>query len=272
MLNISDSEFDGIRELLFELTGISLRPTKKPLIVARLRKRIEELSLKNLGQYVDYVKSNKQTEVEYLVNALTTNETFFFRHTRHFNFLYEEALPDVISRNQGKITIWSGASSTGEEPYSLAITMEEFVKKNGSKQYEILASDINTQVLDLARQGQYEGRALKEATEGILKRHFDCDEPEKKSNNMIYTVKQHIRNKVNFFQHNLQKPSTQKPVDIIFLRNVLIYFEKDIKEKVVNLIAKSLKPGGYFFISPSETLNDIKSDLTFLHSAIYQKQ
>jgi chemotaxis protein methyltransferase CheR len=174
----------------------------------------------------------------------------------------------LIQQGKKKIEVWSGASSTGEEPYSLAIALTEFSKKNPID-FIIHASDINTEVIAEAKEAVYDERALKEVSQSLRERYF---RPVLKSKTGAhYTVTDQIKNKVDFFEHNLQQASPMKGMDIIFLRNVLIYFERDIKEKVINLLEPSLKSGGYFVISLSENLNDIRTQLRLIESGIFIK-
>ena len=268
MLSISESEFDSIYKMMFSLTGVRLKETKKPLIVSRLRKRIEDLKLKDFTEYMKLVVPSNKAEIEYFVNALTTNETFFFRHTRQFSYLYDVILPSLLKSGQKKIEIWSGASSTGEEPYSIVMTLMEFSRKQHID-FKVHASDINSDVIVEAKQGVYDERALKEVPDALKKRYFKVTQHPRYGTQ--YAVSDEVKSKVCFFQHNLQQVSTIKGMDIIFLRNVLIYFERDIKERVVNLLEPSLKQGGHFIISLAENLNDIKTDLKLIESGIFKK-
>ena len=268
MLSLSDQEFDEIRRVMFDQTGARLKDSKRPLIVSRLRSRIEELKLAGFSQYVKLLTPSNTQELEYFVNALTTNETFFFRHTKQFNYLYEVVLPEMVAQGKKQIEIWSGASSTGEEPYSIAIALTEFSKKS-KLDFKIHASDINSEVIEDAREGIYTDRDIKEVPESLRERYFKVVNVGKQGQR--YALSSVIKQKVEFFEHNLQRPAPIRGMDIIFLRNVLIYFERDIKEKVVNLLEPSLRPGGYFFISLSENLNDIRTDLKLIESGIFKK-
>ena len=256
-------------------TGVALKPTKKPLVVSRLRKRLEELKLNGFTAYIPLLEQSNSSELEVFINAITTNETYFFRHIKQFNFLYEKILPDFLYANQTtsnrEFRIWSAACSSGEEPYSLAISCQEFFKARGGWRFKVYASDINSEVIAEAKIAQYPERSFKEMPPELKTRYFHPLPPQGKQLAVLYQLDQTIKSKVEFFQHNLLKPPEGKMMDVIFLRNVMIYFDKPVKEKVVNLIEKNLKPGGYFFISLSETLSDINSNLKNLHSSIYQK-
>ena len=269
MLNITDDEFDRIAKITYARTGVNLRPTKKPLILSRFRGRLEELKLSNFTQYIAYLEKPGSEEFENFINAITTNETYFFRHAGQFNYLYEVVLPGFIKQGRKKITVWSGASSTGEEPYSLAITLIEFAKKNPGFTFDLSASDINTEVLQEAKEGVYDPRSLKEMPESLIERYFKKIKVPKRGEQ--FAVDPSVKARVNFFQHNLLTPCEKRNVDIIFLRNVLIYFDSKTKEKVVNLLEPSLVSQGYFFISYSENLNDIKTSLQLFERGIFIK-
>lgn len=270
MLTITDKEFDGIRELLHKKTGVALKESKKPLVISRLRKRLEELNKNSFKDYIALLNNPGSNELEFFINALTTNETFFFRHSNQFNFLYEQALPEMLQLGQKNVTIWSAACSTGEEPYSLTITCKEFFKNHRGKTFKILASDVNTQVMEVAKQGIYSERSVKEASKILKERYFDVIQEDGKTA-PSFKIKDEVKKCVEFFQHNLKSPATKKDIDIIFLRNVLIYFEQDVKQLVIQLIEKALRPGGYFMISLSENLNDVDSSLETLRGGIYRK-
>jgi chemotaxis protein methyltransferase CheR len=268
MLTLSDSEFEDVRRVMFAQTGARLKDSKRPLIISRLRSRLEQLKLSSFSQYVKLLTPTNVEELEYFINALTTNETFFFRHTKQFNYLYEVIFPKLVSEGKQKIEIWSGASSTGEEPYSIAIALTEFSKKSPVS-FQIHASDINSEVIEDAKEGLYTERDIKEVPASLRERYFKAVPGGKMG--IRYALSDVIKRKVDFFEHNLQHTAPIRGMDIIFLRNVLIYFERDIKEKVVNLLEPSIKPGGYFFISLSENLNDIKTNLKLIESGIFQK-
>jgi len=270
MLNITDAEFDRISKITYAKTGVNLRPTKKPLILSRLRGRLEELKLVNFTQYIALLEKPHSEELEIFINAVTTNETYCFRHTGQFNYLYEHILPGFMQQGRKKITIWSGASSTGEEPYSIAITLMEFAKKNPGFTFELVASDINTEVLAEAKEGIYDPRSLKEMPQSLIDRYFTKITKPKRGDQ--YAINQEVKSKVNFFQHNLMTPSDRRNVDVIFLRNVLIYFDRETKEKVVNLLEPALAKNSFFFISYSENLNDIKTSLELIGHGIFFKK
>ena len=270
MLDITDQEFDRIRQITYAKTGVNLRPTKKPLILSRCRGRLEELKLSSFTQYIAVLEKPGSEELEDFINAVTTNETYFFRHSGQFNYLFEEVLPSFVKQGRKKITVWSGASSTGEEPYSLAISLIEFSKKNPGFSFDLIASDINTEVLQEAKEGIYDARSVKEMPASLVEKYFTKANIPRRGEQFVLSPA--VKSRVSFFQHNLLTANDKRNVDIIFLRNVLIYFDSATKEKVVNLLESSLGNHGYFFISYSENLNDIKTSLKLIERGIFIKQ
>ncbi len=275
MLDISDKDFQRICQIMHSRTGVALKPTKKPLVVSRLRKRLEELKLDGFSGYIPLLEQVNSPELEVFINAITTNETYFFRHIKQFNFLFETILPEFMKENQTtanrEFKIWSAACSSGEEPYSIAISCQEFFKKHAGWRFKVFASDINSEVISDAKEAQYPERSFKEMPPQLKDRYFRLVPSDGKRMMSLYELDQSIKSKVEFFQHNLLKQHPGKMMDVIFLRNVMIYFDNAVKENVVNLLENNLKSGGYFIISLSETLSDIKSGLKNLNSSIYQK-
>lgn len=275
IIEIRDKEFNLLRDLMYKKTGVFLKTTKKPLISARLRKRLEELGFSNFQDYVMLLENDSGSELEIFINALTTNETFFFRHTKQFNYLYENVFPALREKKrsrQDEITIWCAACSTGEEPYSIAIASKEFFKTEQSFKVNILASDINSGVIQEAKAGVYSERSVKDVPKSLLAKYFQPKFFGKNESIRKYQLSDIIRNSVTFFEHNLLTCFSKKNIDIIFLRNVMIYFDAKSKQTVVSNVEANLSPGGHFFISLSESLNDVNTSLTSVFSGVFQKQ
>ncbi len=272
-MNITNEEFNEIRDIMYKRTGVFLKPTKKPLVVSRLRTRLEELNLNSFRSYIALLNDLQGQELEIFVNAITTNETFFFRHPGQFNFLMENIFPDIANtkQNHPEIRMWSAACSTGEEPYSLAIAAMEFLKKHPGLQFKIYASDINSDVIAKAKHAQYSERSLKEVPSSVRERYFKPVPGEGTKRESEFELDIKVRDTVEFRQHNLLKSFAYKNLDIIFIRSVMIYFTREIKQKIINLLQKNLLPGGYLFISLSEHLSDIDMNLKLVQNGIYQK-
>ncbi len=269
MEDISDIDFKKIRDLMYQKTGVMLRDSKKHLVSARIGKRVNELSLKDFAEYIDVVKKPNSEETEEFINAITTNETYFFRHSVQMNYLYDVVLP-TLAEKKSKIKIWCAACSTGEEPYSLSILLKEFTKKNSRITYSIFASDINTSVVSFARNAVYDERSLRQTPDSLVSKYFTIEEASKGSK-PEYKVIDSIKNKVQFSNHNLKKAFSEKEFDIIFMRNVLIYFDQPAKQEIVSNVEKNVASNGYLFISLSETINDINSNFTLIRSSMFQK-
>ncbi|MCX7092873.1 MAG: methyltransferase domain-containing protein [Methylobacter sp.] len=262
---ISAEEFSHFRRLIYDHAGIALAPEKKIMVASRLAKRLLHYGLQTYGQYYQLLNAGQHPhEFQLMVNILTTNETYFFREPKHFSFLQEH----IIKPWRGdKFRLWSAASSTGEESYSIGMLLAEGL---GMKKWEIFGSDVNTDVLETAQQGVY----LMDRLDNMDKRYLDkyCLKGVR-SQEGYFRVDEKIRNHVNFGQVNLKTPLPKNlgQFDVIFLRNVLIYFDTETKQDIVQRVISVLKPGGYFFISHSETLHSIKTELSMVTPSIYQK-
>lgn len=270
---LTDRDFQHIQETMYARTGVLLKSSKKPLVVARLRKRLLELKMNSFSQYLSHLAKQGEAEMEILVNAITTNETFFFRHSEQFNMLYETILPEICAAREAaggelKLQVWSAACSSGEEPYSLAIALLEFFKSRPRWRFKVCASDINTEVLREAAAGEYGERSIKYVSDTLKERYFRKAEAPGRP---MFVLKPMLKQYVEFRQHNLLAQWSQGMNDIIFLRNAMIYFDRDAKARVVASAEKSLRVGGYFFVSLSETLNDVSSTMKFVKSGVYKK-
>lgn len=275
-LKISDNEFCALRNIMYDISGVRLLPTKKPLVIARLRKRLRELGMDSFGDYLRRIETSQGEELEIFVNAITTNETFFFRHQEQFEILGQKVLPLLCDKKMAikdrEMRIWSAACSSGEEPYSIVMVCKEFFKTRQGWKVSIFASDINTDILDFCRHAVYKRRSVGRMPTVFLKAHFDVIPATVKDTEEQYHLHSNIANSVVLSQHNLLKPFPHSHFDVIFLRNALIYFDRSSKQRVVELIEKRLNTGGYLFISLAESLNDIQTHLSYWKTGIYQKQ
>ncbi|MBM4180594.1 MAG: protein-glutamate O-methyltransferase CheR [Betaproteobacteria bacterium] len=262
---LTNPEFDILRKLLHESAGIHLTPEKKALVVGRLGRRIGELGLKSFGDYFLRIASGTDPEErQWAFNALTTNETSFFREPRHFAFLSETIL---AKHPRGEtFRVWSAASSTGEEPYSIAMVLAE---RLGKAPWEVVASDLSTKVLDQARRAIYPMARAERIPKPYL-RDFCLKGTGPQAGG--FSIDRWPRERVRFMQVNLVAPLPDLGrFDLIFLRNVLIYFDPPTKRKVVESLLRALKPGGHFFSGHSESLTGMVPGLTSLQPAVYRK-
>lgn len=265
VLALSDQEFNQFRELIHRIAGISMSSAKKPLVTSRLARRIKHYQLASYGEYFSLITSaDGKDELQQAVDSLTTNETHFFREPKHFDFLRQR----VISERQvGRgVRVWSAACSSGEEPYSIAMVLDELL---GKEPWEVVASDISTRVLEKARSGLYPMERQPEIPKAYLTRYClkGVDEHEG-----TLLIEKSLRERVRFVAHNLtQAPPRMEPFDVIFLRNVMIYFDQETKCQVVSRLLTLLRPGGFFLVGHSESLNGVTDELRGVLPAIYVK-
>lgn len=260
---MGELEFRRFQKLIFEAAGIHLAPAKRLMVAGRLAKRLKALSLPDFVSYVRYVDQNA-AEYQLVVDLLTTNETYFFREPKHFDFICEQILPQHPRRQQLKV--WSAACSSGEEPYSIAMLLAD---QMGVKGWSILATDISTQVLARAKMGHYPLTRTEGIPTQYLKR-FCLRGVAREAGTLL--VEKGLRERVEFRQLNLMESLSALPLfNLILLRNVLIYFNGDTKQQVVMRVAGHIQPGGYLFIGHSETLSGIECGLEQVAPAIYRK-
>lgn len=267
-ITINDREFGQFQKLIYQLVGINFSQAKKALVSGRLAKR---LALYNLDSYGDYFNlltaTSNSAELQVAVDLLTTNETCFFREPKHFDFLRTKILDKRIQENQRTpFRVWSAACSSGEEPYSIAMVLGDHLV-DGS--WEVLASDISTRMLEKGRIGHYPMYR----TEGISLEHRIryCLKGVGAQDNTLL-VDEKIRNRVNFMQVNLNQPlPILGTFDVIFLRNVMIYFDQQTKRQIVQRVLPLLRSGGHLLVGHSESLNGVVDELHALAPSIYRK-
>lgn len=263
---ISDREFARFQSLIHGITGIHLASSKKALLCGRLAKRLRGRNLAGFGEYYELVSSGRDpAELETCINLLTTNETYFFREAKHFDLLRQRILP--LRQPGATFRAWSAACSSGEEPYTIAMVLAEALNTNGP--WEVFASDISTAVLEKAKLGQYPLERARNIPDGMLKKYC-LKGIDSQSGNLL--VDEALRKRVRFARINLNSALPQVgEFDVIFLRNVLIYFQPDVKRQVVARLANHLKPGGWFIIGHSESLNGLSDSLRPVMPTVYRK-
>ncbi len=262
---ITEREFSQFQGFIFDAAGISLQANKTALVSGRLAQRLAQHKLDSFGAYFRLLKSgHAPDEVQTAVDLLTTNETYFFREPRHFEFLREQAL---AWREPGALRVWSAACSSGEEPYSMAMVLASCLP---GQRWEVLGSDISTRVLQRARSGHYPDQRARMVPPAHLQRYCLKGAGEQEGTML---VARELRERVRFEQINLNQALPQVgQFDIIFLRNVMIYFSDATKRDVVNRLLAQLKPGGHFCIGHAETLNQLGTTLEQVAPAIYRKR
>ncbi len=271
--SISNKDYTFIRELIYNETRINLGEGKRELVTARLGKRLRATGLTSIQDYCSKLKNDpKNGELYHLIDAISTNHTFFFREINHFNFLNETILPQFANGelgNPNSLNVWSCACSTGEEPYSVAITLADFMEKQTKGRWQLNCSDISTKVLDFASKGVYDKNRIKEVKTEWQRKYFQKGE---KQMDGYYRVHPELRKNVKFQRINLFGTPFQwrEKFQIIFCRNVMIYFDRPTQEDLVGRLAQHLVPGGYLLIGHAESLAGVNHPYDTVKPAIYQ--
>ncbi|SDF84903.1 protein-glutamate O-methyltransferase CheR [Pseudomonas seleniipraecipitans] len=262
---LTDREFGQFRQMIHEIAGIHLSDAKKPLVAGRLNKRLRTFGLASYGDYFKRLGADA-AELQTCVDLLTTNETYFFREPKHFDFLRELLQKPGTIPSGRPLRVWSGACSSGEEPYTLALLLAE---RLGDRPWDILASDISQRILTQARGGVYDLEDSQNIPRHLLVKHCLRGVDDNQGRMMIAPS---LRQRIRFEQINLNSALPDLGLfDVIFLRNVMIYFDADTKRQVVARLIKHLRPGGHFFISHSESLNGVNDTLKIVKPSIYRK-
>lgn len=269
MIQITDKEFTDLVEFMHKNYGINLI-NKRQLIEGRMSNVLVKMGMKSFSDYITLIKKGNNEHIETLINRLTTNHTFFYREDNHYKFLKEVILPEheakSVTRN---FNIWSAACSSGEEPYTIAMAIDDyFGPKKSLWNTRILATDISQNVLNKAKEAIYQEESLKDLPPAWKSKYL------KKLDNGKYEMIPHIKNEVQFKTFNLMEsiPSLQiNKYHLIFCRNVMIYFDMNTKNDLINRLYDALVPGGYLFIGHSETVQRDKSKFNYICPAIYRK-
>jgi len=262
---ISDKAFNLFKTLIYDKAGIALAPCKRTLVVSRLSKRMRKLKVTSFEEYY-HVVINDRSELQKTIDSLTTNETYFFREDKHFDFLKNDILSQHISGDGFKI--WSAASSTGEEAYSASMILADKFGLNSN--WNIIGTDINQDVLSHARKGLYPLPASKKIPAQYLNKY--CLKGVRSQSEMMLMdarLRKHVV--FEFLNLNASLPKHINNFDVVFLRNVMIYFDLETKKILVDRIAEKIKPGGFLFIGHSETLNQVSSRFKIVQPSICQK-
>ena len=270
---LSQAEFQFICQFAYDVAGIVLGDSKREMVYRRLTRILRDRQLGSFGEYCQMLKDDPQGEQDYFVNAITTNLTSFFREDHHFKYLLEQEIPRLIDekRSKGKrIRIWSSASSTGEEPYSIAMTLNEALKPNLSGwDAKILATDIDSNVLAKAKSGVYDGRKI----EGVPEQ-YKCEFLVKGKGGNADCVKIHpnVQQLITFKQLNLLHEWPMKgPFDIIFCRNVIIYFDKTTQQELFERFYELIAPNGLLILGHSENLGSYQKYFENVGRTIFRK-
>lgn len=275
--SLSDKEFNKLSACIYREAGIKMPLTKKVMLEARLRKRLRELRLNSFTDYCDFLFTNEgmNSELVHMIDVVTTNKTDFFRESKQFGFLFEQVLP-VLNEFNGagvkrNLKIWSAGCSTGEEPYTIAMVVNEYSEAFTQYDYSVLATDISTQVLQKAFAGIYETEKVEPVPHNLLTKYFLKSKDKQK---LFVRIIPEIRKKIIFQRLNFMDDDygIKERFDIIFCRNVIIYFDKETQEKILAKLLKYLIPGGYLFLGHSETIFNPNLHVNQVMASTYRKE
>lgn len=260
------AEFEQVRRIVYEKCGINLTTGKEELVKSRLVKRLQALDLHSIEEYLQFVKRDASgKELAQMLDVLTTNKTYFYRESAHFDFLCQEILPNL---RQTRLRIWSAGCSSGEEPYTIGALLREQLKNIDRYDVRILATDLSMRVLQKAKEATYPADAFQEMPPQLLQKYFTMTG----ANPRTFRVNDNVRKLVTFARLNLLAEwPMQGPFDVIFCRNVMIYFDLSTRDRLVNRYYRLLAPGGHLFIGHSESLNGINHQYKYVQPAAYMK-
>lgn len=262
---LSEEQFKKISRLVYRLCGIHLKDGKQAMVKARIMKRLRILHLSSFEEYLSYIEKEKG-ELGFLIDVITTNKTNFFREPEHFNFLRDEVLPEMTDR---RLRFWTAACSSGEESFSLAILLNEKLPDKAFKDVKILATDISAKMLEKARRAVYAEDEIRMIPQPLLQKYFvKVHEGPPRA----YQVKDDVRSMVRLARLNLMDSWPMKGLfNVIFCRNVMIYFDKPTQQRLINRLWDFLEPGGWLFVGHSEGLSAISHNFSYIRPAVYRK-
>lgn len=272
---LTEREFRDFRELILRETGIHLKDSKQALVASRLAKRLRHYNFQSYGEYYEYLIRQPPGSSEHwqLANCISTNKTDFFREPHHFDFLREQVLPELRERcahgAPRQLRIWSAACSSGEEPYSIAITVFDALGANAGWDIKILASDIDTDVLQKAERGVYDFDRVRNLPETVLKAHFLNG---KGASEGLVQVRDCLKSLIRFRRINFVDPNwwIRAQFDAIFCRNVIIYFDRETQRRLFERLVRYLKPTGYLIVGHSENLYWLNDLLVPVRNTVYR--
>jgi chemotaxis protein methyltransferase CheR len=271
---LNSADFTRLSAFIEKETGIQLPPSKRVMLESRLRKRVRALGLRGLSEYARMVlgPDRDEGEIVHLIDAVTTNKTDFFREPAHFSYLVRQALPGILGHGiqTRPLTVWSAASSTGEEPYTLAMVLADYAEKHPLN-WQIVATDISTRVLESARRAIYSAAGAAPIPTSLKLKYL------LRSRNReldLVRIVPRLRQRVTFQRLNLlsRQYDVPRPIDVIFCRNVFIYFNRQTQRQILGRFVECLSPGGYVFLGHSETTNGFSIPLAPVAPTIYRKE
>jgi chemotaxis protein methyltransferase CheR len=269
---LSKADFDRLRKLVYEETGINLGPDKKTMMEIRLKRRLRTLEITSYRQYCDHVfrPEGRAEELVYLIDVITTNKTDFFREPDHFEFLTQSVLPE-LARQSRKSLVWSAGCSTGEEPYTIAMLLNEYAEQSGGFRFSVLATDICTSVLAKASRAIFKSEDVAPVAINLRRKYFmRSRDPKSDQMRIVPELRAMVEfRRLNFMDSEFHLPDSP---DVIFCRNVIIYFDRPTQIRLLQKLTRHLAPGGYFFAGHSESFQGFDLPLTPVAPAIYRKR
>jgi chemotaxis protein methyltransferase CheR len=272
LTKLTSGEFDRFRTFIYGETGIRLADGKITLLSNRIRRRLRELDIESFEEYYNLLTQKKlKGELEHFIDAVTTNETHFFRTGGHFDWFIDSFLPTTRTEASEKkrdksLRIWSAACSSGEELYTLAICVDESRHQFAGWKISLLGSDISETMISAARKGVFPNRSLDQTTDERRSRYFA-----QLQNDAGWSIRSRLIDMCEFKRHNLLDPMPNEPFDCIFIRNVFIYFDKKSKEVAVQNLIHALAPGGFLVVGPADGIYDLLGELDKKTIFLYQK-
>lgn len=271
---LSNDDFKRLSTFIFKEYGIKMPDVKRTMLQSRLHKRLRELNMTNYKDYVDFVfsKEGQDNEVIHMIDVVSTNKTDFFREPVHFDFLHSNVLPEMLRSDRPNriVKIWSAGCSSGEEPYTIAMSVSDYLAEHPGFDFSILATDISTRILKAAVEAIYKENRVEMLPIQIKKKYLLKS---KDRVNSTVRIIPELRRRVSFQRLNFMDNNYNVPdnMDIIFCRNVLIYFDRETQERVINKLCSKLKPDGYFFLGHSESITNFEVPLKQLKPTIFRK-
>jgi len=273
---LSKSDFSRLSSFIYDQCGIKMPDSKKIMVEARLKKRLRELEMNSYSEYCNFLFSNNgsQAEITQMVDVITTNKTDFFREPKQFEFIKDRALNELISLDgagtQRPLKVWSAGCSTGEEPYTLSIVLNEYAQQYSRYSFNILATDISTRVLEKAATGIYEMEKTSPIAHNLMQKYFLRSKNKEKK---LVRVIPELRKAINFQWLNFMDDDfgINEKFDLIFCRNVIIYFDKPTQDRLIEKLISHLRPGGYFFLGHSESIFNTNLPLVQMAASTYRK-
>ncbi|WP_256118433.1 CheR family methyltransferase [Shinella lacus] len=269
---LSSRNFDALSRYIYDYSGIKMPVSKLTMLEGRLRRRLRATGISNFNDYCDYLfkRGGIEKEAIFLIDAVTTNKTDFFREPKHFEYMSRTGLPEMVAAGHKRLRLWSAACSIGAEPYTMAMVLQDFADATSGIDYRILATDLSTDVLQAARRGVYPRDMIQPVSAEMQRRYVMTSRDAARGEVRIHP---RLRATVGFARMNLMDSAYKvgDPMHMIFCRNVLIYFDKPTQAKVLARLCDCLVPGGYLYVGHSETVTGITLPVRQVANTVFKK-